>query len=96
MLDLVVGQFIGLPRFKDLVTDIADQFNLPDDVRYNIFMGTERKTTRMAAANGFSYAAQHVEELDDTIQLEQIAGAILFADVLTGRDVRQKVVVWRG
>ena len=84
-----------LPRFKDLVTDIANQFDLPDEVLNSVFMGTERQTTRMAAVNGFSYAAQHVEELDDTVQLEQIAGAILFADVLTGKHVRQKVVAVR-
>lgn len=89
---VVEAEVEQLPRFKDLVTDIANQFDLPDDVLNTVFMGTERRTTRMAAVNGFSYAARETEELDDAIQLEQIAGAVLYADVLSGKAVRSKVI----
>lgn len=74
---VVMAERARIPSLADVIERVAKEYRLSDETKANVGIGTEGKETHMGLVNGLSFAAWHIENIDDQIALEELAGAIL-------------------
>lgn len=76
----------GIEDLAKVIERLAKTHNFTDEAKDNVLLGTEGKETRMGLVNGISFAAHHLNDPDEQLRLETLAGAILVdKDSLFGR-----------
>jgi len=61
-----------------------------------ILIGTEGHKTRFGLVNGLSFAAHQVEDVEHTIELEALAGAVLMGHPLQPLDDSERMYAAQG
>jgi hypothetical protein len=78
MLDQIVrAEAEHIPDLADVIADLCKQKGLSQPVHDLILIGTEGNKTRFGLVNGLSFAAHQIDDIEHTIELEALAGAVL-------------------
>lgn len=73
----VEAEMAEIPDVTTVLDGLADKYNLSLPVKDAMLFGTEGKSTLAGIINGISYAAQQIENIEQRIDMESLAGAIL-------------------
>jgi hypothetical protein len=69
-----------IPGIASVIEKICQERGLSEEIQQHALIGTEKSETRMGLINGFSFAAQKLEDLEEDrrVECEAISGALLW------------------
>jgi hypothetical protein len=73
----VEAENTAIPDVANVLDDLAQKYNLSLPIKEAMIFGTEGKATLAGIINGISFAAQKIEDYDQRVDMECLAGAIL-------------------
>lgn len=74
---MIEADYEHLPDFSDVLNGMTQHYGWSDSFAMKVATGTEGRETKAGIVNGITYAAQSIENHDERVDTEMLAGAIL-------------------